>query len=68
MIDPEDLVVWQPPIKKEKPKESDSEDDVDLEKAVEQTAKQKKQVRQRVKDNSGTVNLSSTEHSLLFAF
>ncbi|XP_043268384.1 periodic tryptophan protein 2 homolog isoform X2 [Venturia canescens] len=46
-IEPEDMVVWQPPIKREKPKESDSEDDVDLDKAVEKTDKQMKRAERR---------------------
>ncbi|KAG7196594.1 hypothetical protein KM043_013084 [Ampulex compressa] len=40
-IDPEDLVLWQPPAKRGKPEESDSEDDVDLEKVIEKTEKEK---------------------------
>ncbi|XP_053995438.1 periodic tryptophan protein 2 homolog [Hylaeus anthracinus] len=42
-IDAEDLVPWEPPAKKDKQQtDSDVEDDVDLEKAVERTEKQNK--------------------------
>ncbi|KAI4482008.1 hypothetical protein M0804_009027 [Polistes exclamans] len=40
-IDPKDLVPWNPPIKKKRRKiDSDIEDDVDLDKAIEKTKKQ----------------------------
>lgn len=38
-IEPDDWVEWKPPAKKAK--DSDSEDDIDVEKAVERTEKQK---------------------------
>ncbi|XP_011146002.1 periodic tryptophan protein 2 homolog isoform X2 [Harpegnathos saltator] len=34
-IDPDDLVEWKPPVKKRKPIDSDSEDDIDTRKAIE---------------------------------
>lgn len=40
-LEPDEWVEWEPPSKKEKPKDSDSEDDIDLEKVVERTEKQK---------------------------
>lgn len=42
-IDAEDLVPWEPPVKKDKQQtDSDIEDDVDIEKAIEKTDKQTK--------------------------
>ncbi|KAJ8675269.1 hypothetical protein QAD02_011055 [Eretmocerus hayati] len=41
-IEPSDLVVFEPVVKKAKVADSDSEDDVDLDRALEQTEKQKK--------------------------
>lgn len=42
-IDPEDLILWEPPAKKDKAKEdSDTEDDIDIEKTIERTDKQAK--------------------------
>lgn len=40
-LEPDDWVEWQPPAKKEKTKDSDSEDDIDTEKIIERTEKQK---------------------------
>ncbi|XP_032665504.1 periodic tryptophan protein 2 homolog [Odontomachus brunneus] len=34
-IDPDDLVQWNPPLKKRRPMDSDSEDDIDISKAIE---------------------------------
>ncbi|XP_046624301.1 periodic tryptophan protein 2 homolog [Neodiprion virginianus] len=41
-IDPDALTPWQPIAKKQKPQESESEDDIDFDKALEKTEKQKK--------------------------
>ncbi|OAD61424.1 Periodic tryptophan protein 2 like protein, partial [Eufriesea mexicana] len=42
-IDPEDLMPWEPPpLKKDKKTDSDEEDDVNIEKAIEKTDKQAK--------------------------
>lgn len=39
-IDPEDLIPLEPPAKKDKAKDSDTEDDIDIEKTIERTDKQ----------------------------
>lgn len=47
-IDPDDWVEWQPPAKKEKSNDSDSEDDIDVEKILEKTEKQKAYAEQKL--------------------
>ncbi|XP_066592091.1 periodic tryptophan protein 2 homolog [Prorops nasuta] len=44
-IDPDDLVEWQPPAKKEKVSDSDSEDDIDIDNAIEKTQEQSKKYK-----------------------
>ena len=51
-LEPEDLKPPEPPVKKGRIEESDSEDDVDLDKAVEKTDKEKKQAERRLADPS----------------
>ncbi|XP_012530275.2 periodic tryptophan protein 2 homolog [Monomorium pharaonis] len=40
-LEPDDWIEWEPPLKKEKSKDSDSEDDIDIERIVEKTERQK---------------------------
>ncbi|XP_043664857.1 periodic tryptophan protein 2 homolog [Vespula pensylvanica] len=47
-IDPEDLVEWEPPTKKSRKTDSDDEDDIDLDKAIEKTEKQRKILERRL--------------------
>ncbi|KAK2581778.1 hypothetical protein KPH14_002256 [Odynerus spinipes] len=47
-IDPDDLVEWEPPTKKVKNTDSDDEDDIDPEKAIEKTEKQKKNLERKL--------------------
>lgn len=49
-LEPDDWVEWQPPAKKEKTEdsESDSEDDIDVEKIIEQTEKQKARAERKL--------------------
>ncbi|GAB1865194.1 Periodic tryptophan protein 2-like protein [Camponotus japonicus] len=49
-LEPDDWVEWQPPAKKEKTKgsESDSEDDIDIEKIIERTEKQKARAERKL--------------------
>ncbi|KYM87794.1 Periodic tryptophan protein 2 like protein [Atta colombica] len=50
-LEPDDLVEWEPPSKKEKPKDSDSEDDIDIEKVIEKTEKQKAYAEKKLLDS-----------------
>lgn len=51
-INPDDLVEWEPPVKKERLKDSDSEDDIDVEKVVEKTEKQKARAERKLLESS----------------
>lgn len=47
-IEPNDLVEWEPPAKKEKPKDSDSEDDINVERIIERSEKQKARAERKL--------------------
>lgn len=47
-IDPEDLVEWEPPIKKTRKTDSDDEDDIDPDKAIEKTEKQRNNLERKL--------------------
>ncbi|XP_011500675.1 PREDICTED: periodic tryptophan protein 2 homolog [Ceratosolen solmsi marchali] len=55
-IEPSDLVLYQPPLKKLKLKDSDSEDDVDLDKALEKTEKEKRISEKTLIDNANNMD------------
>ncbi|XP_063980144.1 periodic tryptophan protein 2 homolog isoform X2 [Diachasmimorpha longicaudata] len=68
-LEPEDLVIYEPPIKREKPREdSDSEDDVDLEKALEKTDKQKKKIPQSAESQENDDDSSASEKDKIKKF
>lgn len=54
-IEPDDLVKWEPPLKKGKIENSDSEDDIDVEKVVERTEKQKAFAESKLLDSGKIV-------------
>lgn len=47
-IDPEDLVEWEPPTKKARKTDSDDEDDIDPDKAIEKTEKQQNNLEHKL--------------------
>ncbi|XP_035733871.1 periodic tryptophan protein 2 homolog [Vespa mandarinia] len=47
-IDPDDLVEWEPPTKKDRKTDSDDEDDIDLDKAIEKTDKQRNNLERKL--------------------
>lgn len=53
-IEPSDLVVFQPPVKRAKAHDSDSEDDIELDKALEKTESQKKTSEKTLIDDAET--------------
>lgn len=50
-LEPDDWVEWEPPSKKERSKDSDSEDDIDIEKILEKTEKQKAYAEHKLLDS-----------------
>jgi len=51
-IEPEDLVKWEPPRKKEKIENSDSEDDINIADIIEKTERQKAYVERKLLESS----------------
>lgn len=54
-IDPDDWVEWQPRAKKEKSNDSDSEDDINVEKILEKTEKQKAYAEQKLLESGNNI-------------
>lgn len=56
-LEPDDWVEWQPPAKKEKTKgsESDNEDDIDIEKIIERTEKQKAHAERKLLESGDKI-------------
>lgn len=66
-IEPDDWVEWEPSAKKDKTEDSESEDDIDVEKAIERTEKQKTRTDVLL-ELGATKYFSSSFYSCMFVY
>ncbi|XP_012140709.1 periodic tryptophan protein 2 homolog isoform X2 [Megachile rotundata] len=62
-IDPDDLVQWEPHTKRDKKDDSDTEDDVDVDKAIEKTDKQIKAYERNLQQSQNSVEADQDNNS-----
>lgn len=59
-LEPDDWIEWEPPSKKERSKDSDSEDDIDIEKIIEKTEKQKAHAERKLLNTGNEIEINRT--------